>query len=102
MSNKGRRRGKDLERWVAKYFGGRRVGILGQEDVRLHWGCSVECKERQKLPMFICNGMKQAERNANGDMAWFVQHQLSDRYEDSLVTMRAKNLKAILERGEGK
>jgi len=98
MSTKSRRRGKDLERWVAKYFGGRRVGILGQEDVRLNWGCSVEAKERKKLPTFIYKAMAQAERNAGGDMAWVVLHQLGDEYENGLVIMRCKDAKAILKK----
>jgi len=98
MSSKNRRRGKDLERWVAKYFGGRRVGILGQEDVRLHWGCNIECKERAALPIFIYKSMAQAERNAAGSMAWVVLHQLGDEYENGLVIMRCKDVKTILEK----
>ena len=100
MSSKNRRRGKDLERWVAKYFGGRRVGILGQEDVILHHGISVEAKERQKLPVFIHKCMAQAEGNAPGETAMVVLHELGDEYEMGYVIIRCKDFKAILEEGK--
>lgn len=97
MSSLNRRRGKDLERFIAKDLGGRRVGILGHEDVRLHRGLSVECKERQRLPVFIYNCMAQAERNADGDTAMVVLHECGADHGKDIVMMRYAEFKAILE-----
>jgi len=97
MSSRNRRRGKDLERFIAKDLGGRRVGILGQEDVILHHGLSAECKERQKLPVFIHNCITQAERHANGNPAIVVLHKLGEEHENDLVFIRYRDFKAILE-----
>jgi hypothetical protein len=104
MTSKNRRRGKDLEKFVAKDLGGRRVGILGQEDVILHHGAfSLECKERKKIPVFIRKSMDQAIENAKkwGHRPGFVLHELGDNHEKDTVTILYKDFKAILER-EGK
>lgn len=98
MSNKNRQRGKSLERFIARDLGGRRVGILGQEDVILHCGIAVETKERKKLPAFIHNCMSQAERNAKGDTAIVVLHELGKEHGDDIVLCRYKDFKAILEK----
>jgi len=100
MSNRNRRRGKDLERFIAKDLDGRRVGILGQEDVILHRGISCECKERAKLPMFIHSCMAQAERNAKGDTAIVVLHELGKEHGGDVVMIRLKDFKAILKKEE--
>lgn len=96
MSSKNRRRGKELEKFVAKDLGGRRVGILGQEDVILHRGISAECKERQKLPMFIHRCMAQAEGNAPGETAIVILHELGKEHDADIVMIRYKNFKEIL------
>jgi hypothetical protein len=98
MSNKNRQRGKSLERFIAKDLGGRRVGILGQEDVILHRGISCECKERVKLPMFIHRCMAQAEGNAKGETAIVILHELGKEHEQDFVLCRYKDFKAILEK----
>ena len=98
MSNLNRRRGKDLERYVAKDLGGRRVGILGQEDVIIHRGLSCECKERKKLPVFITGCLEQAERNADGETAFVVLHELGKDHDQDIVLCRYKDWKSILGR----
>jgi len=100
MSNKNRQRGKSLERFIAKDLGGRRVGILGQEDVILHHGAfSLEVKERKKLPVFIWNCMAQADRNAqrNGNRPGVVLHELGDDHDKDTVMIRYRDFKALIE-----
>ena len=97
MSNRNRNRGKSLERWVAKDLGGRRTGILGAEDVMVN-GMAFECKERAALPRFLVDSMIQAERNAKGDMAIVILHELSKDHGLDYVLLRYKNFKDILER----
>jgi hypothetical protein len=103
VSNRNRQRGKSLERFVAQDLGGRRVGILGQEDVILHHGAfSLECKERKKLPVFIWNSMNQADRNAqrNGYRPGVVLHELGDNHDSDIVLIKYKDFKTLIERKE--
>ena len=100
MSKFNRQRGKSLERFIAKDLGGRRVGILGQEDVILHQGIAVECKERAKLPVFIHRCMDQAEGNAPGEAAIVILHELGKEHEQDIIMCRYKVFKAILEKEE--
>lgn len=60
QQNRNRKRGKDVEREVAKMFGGKRVGSLGYEDVQ-HDMFSIEVKSRVKFAAKAW--MQQAERN---------------------------------------
>ena len=46
--NRNRQRGKECERVIAKMLGGKRVGILGNEDVS-HPEYSIEVKSRQEF-----------------------------------------------------
>ena len=98
MSSRNRRRGKDLERFVAADLGGRRVGILGQADVELR-GFSIETKERKSLPAFIVKCMAQAERNARGDAAIVVLHELNQEHGRDIVMLRYRDFRAILKQG---
>jgi hypothetical protein len=95
--SRNRNRGKALERYVAKDLGGRRVGILGQEDVSAH-GFSIECKERNALPRFLVDCMNQAERNARGDVAVVVLHELQSDHGLDYVILRYKHFREILGR----
>lgn len=85
--SKNRRRGKDLERFVASDLGGRRVGILGQEDVTLP-EMSIECKERKKYPAFLDNAMSQSAKNCRGKIPIVIFHKLNQIHENDLVIMR--------------
>ena len=98
MSNRNRNRGKALERFIAKDLGGRRVGILGHEDVILHCGISVETKECKKLPVFITGCLEQAERNADGETAFVVLHELGKDHDRDIVLCRYRDWKDILGR----
>jgi len=87
MSKKSRRRGKELERFIAADLGGRRLGILGKEDVR-YKNYVIECKERKELPRMLKKGIEQALKNCGeGDIPVFIQHELHQPHDLDLVTM---------------
>ena len=98
MSSRKRQRGKDLERFVASDLGGRRVGILGQEDV-LWRGIAVECKERDEkgFPKSIRDWMAQAEENAKGATAIVILHKLGSNHDEDIVMSRYKDFKSFME-----
>jgi hypothetical protein len=97
---KNRRRGKDLERFLAKDLGGRRVGILGQEDVTTD-RFSIECKEREAYPAFLEQSMAQAIRNSlSGDkIPVFILHRLNQGHDTDLVMMRYGDWKNLINGG---
>ncbi|MDM7320241.1 MAG: hypothetical protein P3W91_000765 [Fervidobacterium sp.] len=83
-----RQRGKRAERRVAELVGGRRVGVLGGEDI-MHDAFSIEVKSRKK---FVAQRwMEQAEKNAQGKMAVVVVHIHKEKYEDAFVIVRLKD-----------
>lgn len=103
MSNRNRRRGKDLEKFIAADLDGERIGILGKEDVVVHHGgFSLECKERKSIPMFIWNSMTQAQKNAakRGYRPAVVLHGAGKDHDGDIVFIRYEDFKAIL-RKEG-
>jgi len=88
MSKKGRRRGKDLEKHIAKTFGGERLGLLNKEDVRLtHF--SVEAKEREHLPVSIKKWYAQATVHAQDRIPMVYMHELNRPHGEDLVVIRA-------------
>jgi len=95
----GRRRGKDLERFIAQDLGGRRVGILGHEDVIIPLPNgkegAVESKERQKLPVFLKKCMAQACDNCNGRVPIVHLHELHQSHDGDLVIMQYKDFKEV-------
>jgi len=102
MSNIARRRGKDLERWCAKFYGGRRVGILGNEDVNFkHFSC--ESKEREKLPRSIKSWLGQAVRNASGfgKMPFVHLHENGESHNEDIVLCKASDFAEFVQWKEG-
>ena len=101
MSQIGRRRGKDLERWCAKFYSGNRVGILGFEDIRLT-KFSGEAKEREKLPASIKKWMAQAERNASGfgKIPFLHLHENGAEHREDLVLLKATDFLEFVEMKE--
>lgn len=82
------RRFKTVERGIAKYLGGQRVGHLGGHDIDCGW-LRVEVKTRKTLPGWILDALTQAERNgADGVLAAVVLHQERMQYGDALLVMR--------------
>ncbi len=94
--NRNRQRGKENERVVAKMFNGKRVGILGNEDVS-HPKYSIEVKSRKK---FVAkNWMEQCERNnIDNKIPLIVVHEMSKHHSNDLVIMRISDfLKEVKE-----
>ncbi len=91
LQGRNRKRGKDAERAIAKLVNGKRIGILGSEDVE-HPTFSIEVKSRQK---FIAEKwMQQAERNAPiGKVPLVVVHVVGQPFEKSFVVMRMQEWK---------
>ena len=101
MSQIGRRRGKDLEKWAAKFYRCTRVGILGYED--LFFKCfSGEAKEREKLPASIKKWMAQAERNASGfgKIPFLHLHENGAEHREDLVLLKATDFLEFVEMKE--
>jgi len=85
-TSKNRRRGKRTELAIAKLLNGKRLGILGNDDVQAG-PFSIEVKDRQK---FVGTGfMAQAIRNCPQDKTpLVVVHTTGARHDDDLVMMR--------------
>jgi hypothetical protein len=94
--NKNRQRGKRTEKIVAKRLGGKRVGILGKEDVS-HPIFSIECKS---VSRFV--GEKwfmQAIRNCEqGKIPAVVVHLVGQHYKNDYVIIRMKDFEDLLGR----
>lgn len=78
-----RRRGKQYERFIALDLGGRRIGLLGQEDVQFEL-ISAECKEREKLPAFLKKCLAQAVDNCEEDklpVVFLHEHNVSHEFD---------------------
>jgi len=83
-ANRNRQRGKECERKIAKIFGGKRVGILGNEDVS-HPVYSIEVKSRKK---FVAKKwMQQCERNNDEKIPLVVVHEMNKSHSSDLVMM---------------
>ncbi len=81
-----RQRGKELEREIARLLGGKRIGLLGQEDVQ-HPVWSIECKERKRV--VIEAWMAQAEKYSTIDKTpLLVIHKLGKSHNQDIVCMR--------------
>ena len=97
--SKGRRRGKELERHVARYFCGRRTGILGGDDVELK-RFSIECKEREKPLRTLEGWMAQAVANCCGKVPMVFFHVCNRLHKNDLVIFRAEDIQPIIQRIE--
>jgi len=83
---------RSIERGVAKLLHGRRVGILGNQDVETDL-FDVEVKHGKQVPKTIGKWWKQALRNCREDKKpLLVMHYPRQRLEDSLVIVRLRDL----------
>lgn len=100
--SKNRDRGKSYERWIAQDLGGRRIGLLGMEDVILPSPpLSIECKEREKLPRFILKCLSQAKANCPDDkMAVVCLHELNKSHAGDVVLMEYPVFKTLIGRNK--
>ena len=92
---------KRCERELAKRLGGQRVGPTGRSgpDV-LTPHLAVEVKERQALPRWLTDALRQASAGAGeGRVAVLVLHQKGQRYSDAIVCMRLKDFQLLGELG---
>jgi hypothetical protein len=84
---------KRAERRVAGLLGGRRVPVTGRArgdapDVAHPW-LSIEVKQRQRLPGWIIDALRQAAAAAAPEqLPVVVLHEHGQRYGDSLVVLR--------------
>jgi hypothetical protein len=96
VSWKNRQRGKRAEKAIAERLGGKRVGVLGDEDVQ-HPLFSIEVKSRQRFAGEAF--MQQAIRNCQGGKIPIVVVHISGRYHgNNLVMMRLKDFEDCLGR----
>jgi len=85
------RRGKQTERNIAKITGGKRIGILGRDDVQAG-PFSIEVKDRLRFAGSAF--MTQAVRNCpEGKTPLVVVHVTGSRHDGDLVMMRLKDWK---------
>lgn len=93
-----RRRGKNAERAVAKHLAGKRIGILGKEDIETD-KFSVEVKSRGR---FVAESwMTQAEKNCSQEkLPIVVVHITGRRHESDYVIMKLGNFLSFLKSGE--
>ena len=84
--NRNRKRGKENERAIAKLMGGKRVGILGNEDVE-HEVFSIECKSLMRFAGVKI--MEQCERNApEGNLPISIVHIKNKSHKEDIVMLR--------------
>ena len=87
--SRNRQRGKDSERQIAKLLGGKRVGILGDEDV-MHPVYSIEVKSRKKF-----SGRKWMEQckknNKDNKIPIVVIHEANKPHSTDLVLIGIKD-----------
>ena len=84
-----RHRGKRTERAIAGIMGGRRLGILGNDDVQAG-PFSIEVKDRFRFSG--AKFMEQAVRNAPADKTPLViVHTTGTRHVDDLVMLRLRD-----------
>jgi hypothetical protein len=86
LNGRNRQRGKEHERAIASRLGGKRVGILGHEDVS-HEKFSIECKSLARFAGV--KYLEQAERNAaHHKTAIAIVHIRGQRRDKDIVLMR--------------
>ncbi|MBF0487215.1 MAG: hypothetical protein HQK98_03555 [Nitrospirae bacterium] len=93
-TNKNRQRGKAAERAVAKRMNGKRIGIMGGEDVE-HPLFSIEVKSRKA---FVAGDwMSQAVRNCpEGKTPLVVVHVSGQRHTEDMVIIRMKDFEDFM------
>jgi len=95
LVQRNRRRAKAVERVLAKRLGGRRVGILGQEDIFTDL-FSVEVKVRKAVAVW--EWYQQAVRNAKGRVPLLIIHVTGKRHDEDLVVMSLADFERLIKR----
>jgi len=95
LMSKNRDRGKRFEKKIAERLGGRRLGVLGGEDV-LHPIYSIECKSREKLPKWFESFWKQTMDNCEEyKVPLLVIHLLNQRHDEDWVVMKLSDFEQL-------
>lgn len=85
---------KNVEKAIAKLFGGKRVGVTGlnTEDVE-HDIFSIEVKHRLAIPKWLMDFVEQAEKECDSDkLSLVIIHGKNMKYEDNLAIIRVGEL----------
>lgn len=91
-----RKRGKAVEKAIAKKLNGIRIGLLGHEDI-IHDRFSIEVKSRKS---FVgCNWYDQALRYSRGKIPLVVVHVTNKRHDNDFVLIRLKDFLALINSG---
>jgi len=96
LVQKNRRRAKAVERALAERLGGRRVGILGQEDIFIGDLFSVEVKSRKSVAIY--DWFQQAVKNAKGKIPLLIVHITGKHHDNDLVVMSLKDFEKIIKK----
>lgn len=88
-----RHSGKAAEKRVANDMGGKRIGVLGMDDVRVPpkdgLGISFEVKTRKKLPASIKRWFKQAELNIHkSNIPVLVMKEKETKWKDAFIMLK--------------
>lgn len=87
---------KQVERAIARYFGGKRNPVHGsgpKADVSTPT-LSIEVKERASLPNWLIKAIVQSEANCEeGKLPIVVLHRKYDDHDKDLVIIRAKDFR---------
>jgi len=97
LVSKNRKKAKKVERAIAKRLKGRRVGILGQEDV-LTDQFVVEVKTRKKFTAW--SWYQQAVKNAKGKIPLVIVHISNKHHNNDLVILSLKDFEKLIKLGE--
>ncbi|MFQ5901692.1 MAG: hypothetical protein ACE5IH_09070 [Thermodesulfobacteriota bacterium] len=91
---KNRQRGKDTEKAIAKLLNGRRIGVLGKEDIQKD-NLSIEVKHRKA---FVgSKWLTQAIKNCkDGKIPVVIVHTHNSRHDNDCVIMRLKDWKELI------
>lgn len=96
--SRNRQRGKEVEKHIAKMFNGKRIGLLGKEDV-LHPIYSIEVKSRKK---FV--GKKWIEQckknNQDNKIPIVVVHEANKNHKNDLVIINIEDFIEITDSKE--
>jgi hypothetical protein len=85
---------KNLERWVAKFFGGERTHWALEDDRAGPF--SFECKHGKQIPKTILKWWAQAETNAGERVPLLVLHPPRWKMENSLIVLNVNTFREIL------
>ena len=89
---------KATERSIARRLGGQRTGPTGASgpDILTPWAC-IEVKERQALPRWLTDALRQASAGVGGGrLPLVVLHEAGQRHDDDIACLRLRDLERLL------